>query len=379
MDAFVLNGTPYSRQQLLDGCPQAQVSTYERRVLQFCQQWLSGQETFTLQTSGSTGEPKTILLTRTQMVTSAHWTGQALGLQPGDRALVCLSVAYIAGMMMLVRGFELGLQLTVIDPVSRPLAAFAPARRFDFTAMVPLQLHETLHGNTYEGAILNDMQAVLIGGAPVSLALEEQSQRVQAPLYHTYGMTETVSHIALRRMNGPQRSERFMPFDEVRLGVDARGCLTITSALTRGETLYTNDLVEFHADGSFRWLGRIDNVINSGGVKVHIEQVERAIEAWLMHYQGGVYAERRFFVGPLAHSRLGHAVVAVIEGELDGREVAGAPAFTMALRTSLQQALTPYEIPQQVYFVPQLFETPTGKIDRGANLQRLATQQPGLP
>jgi O-succinylbenzoic acid--CoA ligase len=379
MDAFVLNDTPYSRQQLLDGCPQAQVSAYERRVLQFCQQWLSGQETFTLQTSGSTGQPKTILLTRTQMVTSAHWTGHALGLQPGDRALVCLSVAYIAGMMMLVRGFELGLHLTVIDPVSRPLAAFAPARRFDFTAMVPLQLHETLHGNAYEGAILNDMQAVLIGGAPVSLALEEHSQRVQAPLYHTYGMTETVSHIALRRLNGPQRSERFMPFDEVRLGVDARGCLTITSALTRGELLYTNDLVEFHADGSFRWLGRIDNVINSGGVKVHIEQVERAIEAWLMHSQGGVYAERRFFVGPLAHPRLGHAVVAVIEGELDGGEVAGAPAFTMALRTSLQQALTPYEIPRQVYFVPQLCETPTGKIDRGANLQRLAAPYPGLP
>src|SRR5215510_8831415 len=167
-------------------------------------------------------------------------------------------------------------------------------------------------------------------------------------------MTETVSHIALRRMNGPQRSERFMPFEEVRLGVDARGCLTITSALTRGELLCTNDLVEFHADGSFRWLGRIDNVINSGGVKVHIEQVERAIEAWLMYYQGGIYAERRFFVGPLAHPRLGQAVVAVIEGDLDSGEAAGVPAFTGALRTSLQQVLTPYEIPQQVYFAPQL-------------------------
>ena len=379
MDAFVLNGTSYSRQQLLDGCPQAQVRDYERRVLDFCQHWLSEQETFTLQTSGSTGQPKTILLTRAQMVTSAHWTGQALGLKPDYRALVCLSVTYIAGMMMLVRGFELGLHLTVLDPVSRPLASFAPTEQFDFTAMVPLQLYETLHGNVHERAILDGMKAVLIGGAPVSLALEEQVQRVQAPLYHTYGMTETVSHIALRRLNGPQRSDRFVPFDEVRLGVDARGCLTITSALTRGETLYTNDLVEFHADGSLRWLGRIDNVINSGGVKVHIEQVERVLEAYLLHYQGGVYAERRFFVGPLAHPRLGQAVVAVIEGELDGGEVAGTQAFTMALRTSLQQALTPYEIPQQVYFVPQLFETPTGKIDRGANLQRLAAQQPGLP
>jgi O-succinylbenzoic acid--CoA ligase len=279
-------------------------------------------------------------------------------------------------MMMLVRGFELGLHLTVIAPVSRPLALFAPVEHFDFTAMVPLQLHATLHGSVLERTILDGMKAVLIGGAPVNLALEEQLQQVQAPLYHTYGMTETVSHVALRRLNGPQRSERFVPFAEVRLGVDARGCLTITSALTRGETLATNDLVEFHADGSFRWLGRIDNVINSGGVKVHIEQVERVLEAYLLHYQGGVYAERRFFVGPLPHPRLGHVVVAVIEGEPYGGDAAAIPAFVTALRTSLQPALTLYEIPRQVFFVPHLLETPTGKIDRGANIKRLVAQPP---
>jgi O-succinylbenzoic acid--CoA ligase len=379
MDSFILNGRTYSRQQLLDGRAQAQASDYERRVLQFCQQWLAGQETFTLQTSGSTGQPKAIQLTRAQMVTSAHWTGQALGLQPGDRALVCLSAAYIAGMMMLVRGFELGLQVTVIDPVGRPLAQFPPTARFDFTAMVPSQLHETLHGAPHEGAILDAMKGVLIGGAPISLALEEHSQRVRAPLYHTYGMTETVSHIALRRFNGPQRSDRFIPFDEVRLGLDARGCLTITSALTRGETLQTNDLVELQADGSFRWLGRIDNVINSGGVKVHIEKVERALEAWLLHYQAGVYAERRFFVGPLAHARLGHAVVAVIEGEPCGDAATGAAALEAALRTHVRQTLTPYEVPRKVYFVPRLLETPTGKIDRGANLQQIAALHPALP
>jgi O-succinylbenzoic acid--CoA ligase len=279
-------------------------------------------------------------------------------------------------MMMLVRGFELGLHLTVIAPVSRPLARFAPAEHFDFTAMVPLQLHATLHGHAHERAILDGMKAVLIGGAPVSLALEEQLQRVQAPLYHTYGMTETVSHIALRRLNGPQRSDRFVPFADVRLDVDARGCLTITSALTLGKTLSTNDLVEFHTDGSLRWLGRIDNVINSGGVKIHIEQVERALEAYLLHYQGGVYAERRFCVGPFPHLRLGQVVVALIEGEPCGSDATTASAFTTALRTALQPALTPYEIPRQVFFVPQFLETRTGKIDRSANLQRLVAQHP---
>jgi O-succinylbenzoic acid--CoA ligase len=368
----MLNGTLYMLPRLSEALADTQVSDYERRVLQFCQQWLTGQSTFTVHTSGSTGQPKAIFLTRTQMATSARWTASALSLQPGDRALVCLSVDYIAGMMMIVRGLELGLHLAITDPVSQPLAQFPPTTHFDFTAMVPLQLHETLHGSPHELAILHRMKGILIGGAPVSRALEEQAQQVTAPLYHTYGMTETVSHIALRRMNGPQRSDCFVPFDEVGLGLDARGCLTITSALTRGETLQTNDLVEFQADGSFRWLGRIDNVINSGGVKVQIEKVETALEVWLLHYKDGTYADRRFFVGPLAHPHLGQAVVAVVEGGPgDGRAVI-APEVEAALRAQLQQTLTPYEIPRKVYFVGQLLETPTGKIDRRANLERVA-------
>src|SRR5262249_53241487 len=197
---------------------------------------------------------------------------------------------------------------------------------------------------------------------------------VRAPLYHTYGMTETVSHIALRRLNGPERSDRFVAFDDVRLGLDARGCLTITSALTRGETLVTNDLVALQADGAFQWLGRIDNVTKSGGVKLHIEKVERALEAWLLRYQDGRYAERRFFVGPLAHARLGQAVVAVIEGPPLAEQASGAVPLQTALRPHLPPPLTPYEMPHNVYFVLQLRETPTGKIDRRATLQQLAAQ-----
>lgn len=372
MATLVLHDTSYTQQQLCAGVDRAPCHDYAQRVLQFCQQWLCGQETFTLHTSGSTGQPKTILLTRAQMVTSAHWTGQALGLQAGDHALVCLSATYIAGMMMLVRGFELGLHLTVIDPVSSPLAAFTPPAHFDFTAMVPLQLQETLHGPAHARALLDGMKGVLIGGAPVSVALEAQLQTVQAPLYHTYGMTETVSHIALRRLNGPHRSTDFTPFREVGLGVDARGCLTITSTLTRGETLYTNDLVTLHPDGSFRWLGRIDNVVNSGGVKVHIEQVERVLEAWLLHYRAGEYAHCRFFVGALPHTRLGQEVVVLFEDTASTDETTRAAEVTTALRVALRPVLAPYAIPRQAYFVPKFLETPTGKIDRGATLARLA-------
>jgi O-succinylbenzoic acid--CoA ligase len=340
--------------------------------VQFAQQWLSGQEAFTVQTSGSTGKPKPILLTRRQMVTSARLTGQVVGLQPGDQALVCVSVAYIAGIMMLVRGFELGLHLTIVDPVSQPLAQFPSTTHFDFTAMIPLQLQETLQGALHARTILDGMKGILIGGAPVSQMLEDRLQGITAPIYHTYGMTETVSHIALRRLNGPQRSACYMPFDGVHLGQDERGCLTITSVLTRGETLQTNDLVEVYADGSFRWLGRIDNVINSGGVKVQIEKVETVIEAWLARYQEGRYADRRFFVAALPDSRLGQMVIAAIEGEPFGGGKTLSPEMTATIRHMLQQVLTPYEIPRQWYFLSRFLETPTGKIDRLANLQHLA-------
>jgi O-succinylbenzoic acid--CoA ligase len=186
-------------------------------------------------------------------------------------------------------------------------------------------------------------------------------------------MTETVSHIALRRLNGPQRSACYVPFDGVRLGQDERGCLTITSALSRGKTLHTNDLVEVYPNGSFRWLGRIDNVINSGGVKVQIEKVETALEAWLARYQEGRYADRRFFVGALPDSRLGQMVIAAIEGAPFGGGKTLSSGMTATIRHMLQHVLTPYEIPRQWYFLPRFLETPTGKIDRSANLQRLAT------
>jgi O-succinylbenzoic acid--CoA ligase len=310
------------------------------------------------------------------MVTSANLTCRALGIEPGDRAFVCVSVEFIAGMMMLVRGFEMGLHMTIVDPVSRPLAALPAKSRFELTAMVPLQLHETLQADAHERAILNAMKGFLIGGAPVSMALAQQLQQIEAPMYHTYGMTETVSHIALKRLNGPERSDCFRPFDGVDLGLDERGCLRIVSALTRGETLQTNDLAELYADGSFRWLGRIDNVINSGGVKVQTEKVETALEAWLLAYQGGAQANRRFFVGALAHARLGQAVVAVIEGRPFEDQNAASPGLENTLRQHLQQVLTAYEVPRKVYFIDKLIETPTGKIDRRSNLEHIATQFP---
>jgi O-succinylbenzoic acid--CoA ligase len=342
-------------------------SPYELHTLRFCRQWLAGQASFVLNTSGSTSRPKAIALTRAQMSASARLTGQALGLQAGDKALVCLSTEYIAGIMMLVRGLELGLALTVSTPIRNPLLGFPDDTVFDFAAFVPLQLQEILT-TTPAKKILNRMRAALVGGAPINEDLLRQIKALDAPVYHTYGMTETVSHIALRRLNGPQASEYFTPLDGVEISLNPQGCLVVQSVLTGNRTLVTHDRVELRPDGSFRWLGRIDNVINTGGFKVQVETVESALAKLLPAYPQ--LAGRRFFIGPLADPQFDQAVVAVIEG------LPVAPEILAEIRARLRAGwLHDYEVPRYFYFQPRLLETPTGKIDRRANLAIIKNRQ----
>lgn len=329
--------------------------------LRFVWQWLSGQTTFSLTTSGSTGAPRPIHLTRAQMQASARATGAALGLQPGDHALVCLNPAFVAGVMMLVRGLELGLRLTVIAPTSRPLGGGLSAEsRFDFTAFVPLQLHSTLR-HAEDTARLNQMKGVLIGGAALSPTLAQEAQHVVAPLYHTYGMTETVSHIALRRINGPQAETLFTPLPGVTCQLDERGCLMVRGPMTADAWVTTNDRVDITADGRLRWLGRIDHVINSGGVKVQAEEVEEALQRLL--------PEQRLCVLGLPDERLGQCVTAVIEG---------APFDTATLQAQLAGQLAAYAAPRRFEFRPHLPLTPSGKIDRPALLALLLQGAPAM-
>lgn len=345
--------------------PDLTLSDNAQAALSFCRAWLSRQAEFVLHTSGSTGAPKPITVGREQMIASAQATGQALGLRAGQHALVCLPTQYIAGRMMLVRGLVLNLPMTVVEPASDPLPGLATGRHFDFTALVPLQLQTILAGSAPGIALLDQMHAILIGGGPVSPELVERLQVIRAPIYHTYGMTETVSHVALRRLNGPTASDNFTPLPGVQLGLDERGCLTIRAPMTRGELLVTNDLVDLHRDGSFRWLGRWDNVINSGGVKVQVEKVEAALEKVLPTVAAGQLVGRAFFVGPLPDERLGQVVTLVVEGEPFAAELQNT------LQVALQPYLTRYEIPRRFVAMAQLQRTPTGKIERLANLQKL--------
>jgi O-succinylbenzoic acid--CoA ligase len=364
------------------------LSENERAALSFCQRWLGGAEEFVVHTSGSTGAPKPITLRREQMLASAQATGEALGLRAGMRALVCLPVRYIAGQMMLVRGLVLGLAMTVVEPAGDPLAGLPDDVTFDFTAVVPLQLQALLDGPPGYEDRLNRMQAILVGGATVSAALEQQTQALTAPVYHTYGMTETATHIALRRLNGPGASPVFHPLPGVEIAVDDRGCLRVKGPMTLDQWLQTNDLVEIIPSNlptplplrgasqppatchlpprTFRWLGRWDNVINSGGVKVQVEVVEAAVEqAWLAL---GL-AEQRFFVAGVPDERLGEAVTLVIEGAPLATEV------EEVLLADISTRLDRFQRPRGAVYRTQLVETATGKIDRQASQDTAADEE----
>ena len=324
---------------------------YEQKVIDFCQKWLVGQQEFVLKTSGSTGEPKPINLTRNQMIASAKLTGKTFGLNEGDSALVCLNVEYIAGIMMLVRGMELGLKLTIVEPSGNPLQNLENSG-FDFYAFVPLQLHNILE-NDKNIEFLNKSKAIIVGGAAVNEVLEKEVQKINVPVYSTYGMTETVSHIAIRRLNGVNKNDNFQVLEGVIIGIDDRNCLNIIAEASNNLLIQTNDIVEIINEKEFQLIGRFDNIINSGGVKIQLEKVEKLIENEIK-----ILNPKRYFAYGILDEKLGQKLVLFVEGETVN------PDLKNTFLINIQSVLSKYEIPKEIYFVERFMETATGKIDK---------------
>lgn len=348
-----LSQSTYSRQEILAGHFDTSLP-HEKEVLAFCRAWFQGQEHFIVHTSGSTGTPKSITLNRRQMETSAQQTLAALRLPAGASALLCMNPAYIGGKMMLVRAMEGRMQLQVVEASADPLAQLRPESTFHFTALVPLQLEAVLQ-NSHSRALLKKAQAVLVGGAAVSQQLRQALHPFSATaFYSTYGMTETVSHIALQRLNGSEAQEVFQAFPDITLGQDARGCLTIQGAVTASQSVVTNDVVALIDSHRFRWLGRADNIINSGGIKIQLEKTERLAEKLLLE----IGHQRNLFAWGLAHSQLGQQLVLLVEGP-------PLPEETEASwKQQFRQQLDKYAQPKQIFYVPQFKLTPSGKIQK---------------
>ena len=309
---------------------------FEKPVGNFLLDWFDSKSYIEMQTSGSTGTPKLIRVDKQAMVNSALATGDFFELHAGNKALQCLPVKYVAGKMMLIRAIVLGLDLDYVAPSSHPMEGLE--EKYDFVAMVPLQAQNSLKE-------LRNVKKLIVGGARINSALEKELMKLPTQVFETYGMTETITHIAAKRVG----DKLFTVLPDVTISYDDRNCLVIHAPkIIAEETVVTNDLVELVNENQFKFLGRIDNVINSGGIKILPEQVEQKLDGKL---------DRRFFITSKEDLELGEKVVLVIEGE------------SFDVDPKVFDCLDKYEHPKELIFVSKFIETENGKVIRNASLK----------
>lgn len=335
----------------------------------FLQQWHDASSTMEVRTSGSTGTPKLIRVEKSRMLASARMTCDFLNLKSGESALLCMSLDYIAGKMMVVRSLERGLRLMCVEPSGHPLCraniqALGPSSRcicpdIDLAAMVPLQVWNTLQVPEEKEALCRHVRHLIIGGGAIAPELEQELCALPMHVWSSYGMTETLSHIALRRVG----ETWYTPLPGITLEQDSEGCLIIDAPALCPGRLFTNDIVQLDCSGQcFRVVGRRDNTVCSGGIKIQIEEVE----AWL-HDMG----MRHVAVTWRKDSRLGQALVYLTTKDIDISRL--RPADTTLPYPIPERPDSRYWLPRDIIRVPELPLTPTGKPDR-ARAQKIAAE-----
>ncbi|MBT8265197.1 MAG: AMP-binding protein [Bacteroidia bacterium] len=323
---------------------------FEKEIGDFLLDWLDHKDHVVVQTSGSTGRAKRIKLSKQSMVNSAIETGNYFGLGPGDAALMCLPARFIAGKMMLVRAIMLGLELDTIQPAST--IVIAPRKKYKFCAMLPMQLQQSLK-------YINQFHTIIVGGAPVHPQLINAIQDSRTSIYETYGMTETITHIAVKKLNKFKSDEDkatslFNALPNVQLSQDKHGCLMINAEHLFKGTVKTKDIVKLHSETQFEWLGRFDNIINSGGHKLNPERIEEKIASTV---------SSPFIVSSESDKTLGEKLILIVEGSEN------------KIALSKIKGLSAFEKPKQVYHLPKFIRTATGKIHRKDTLKLLKTNR----
>jgi o-succinylbenzoate---CoA ligase len=344
---FKINGFHFDKEALFQLAYSSikEGSEFDKELGAFLLDWLDDSETIQLTTSGTTGAPKNITISKHAMVHSAVATGNFFNLHPQDKALLCLPPRYIAGKMMIVRALIIGLELEILTPSSH-LDDLLPDRIFDFVALVPLQAENSLDK-------LHQFKKIIIGGAKVSDDLANKLRGINSEIYETYGMTETITHIAAKKIG----EEYFNTLEHVNITVDNRNCLVINALSISEENIITNDIVEIYSEKQFKWLGRYDNVINSGGIKLFPEQIETKLASKIAN---------RFFIAGKPDVVLGSKVILVIEGN---EQIVSSTIF---------DSLDKFEKPKEVHFVSEFIETETNKINRIQTLDKIKLQNNSL-
>lgn len=352
---FKWNGKSYSKTQLLrlsDSYIQSN-TRYLQDIGRFFIQWFNDQDQIEVQTSGSTGQPQKMSVKKQYMVNSAKATNNFFDLPAQTTALLCLPATYIAGKLMLVRALVLGWEIDSIRPQSNPLRENKKA--YDFCAMTPYQLQHSI-------AELHRVKKIMVGGGMLSKKLFQRIQSLPSKIYETYAMTETLTHIAARQINGLAELQipPFQLLDHVSITQDKHQCLIIKAPKVSDKIIHTHDIVELVSPTKFYLKGRLDNVINTGGIKVHPEEVEQQL---------GPYLDARFFVSGLRDETLGEKVVLFIEGNLSKEELQ-----RLEQRIKESSPLHPYQRPKEIFCLPHFMETHSGKIKRQATVDLSHTQ-----
>jgi o-succinylbenzoate---CoA ligase len=352
IDTININGIFYDRKSIKN--LYADISSTDQwvqAIVEFLTNWFNSEDYIISKTSGSTGKPKEIYIPKTSMIESAKSTIAFLNLEKNQTALLCLSPENIGGKMMLVRAIVQNLKIIIVKPSLNPLGFLKENETIDFAAMTPLQIKCVLENNSVSK--INNIKKLILGGAPLSKEIENNLQKISSEVYETFGMTETISHIALRRVNGTNASKNFKALKGVQLGLDNRNCLTVHAPKILKKDIVTNDIVEFHDINCFKWLGRIDNIINSGGIKIIPELLELKVST--------IY-NKPFFITGLKDAKFGEKVTMIIEGEdLDS-------VTKLLLLNSLKEILPKNHAPKEIISIVNFLKTPNGKIKRKETL-----------
>ncbi len=310
----------------------------------------NGDKDFEFKTSGSTGKPKSIFFKRNQLEISANQTIDFFGLTVDDVLLCPFSMDYVAAKMMVARAFFLNATLVFTGPTGNPFL-LSDLPNVSFAALVPLQLNKVIE-NEDSLCQLNRVKNVIIGGAPVSQNLEDRIRDlIECKIYQTYGMTETLTHVAVRNLK--EKSANYFALNGVKLQVNQNSCLRIKSPVNN-QWLQTNDVVALNKNG-FEWKGRFDNVINSGAFKISIDSVESSLY--------GLGFENQLFICGIESELLGEECAIVTVSDIKDEIVK---------KIDLAQ-LHPYEKPKKIVFVNEFPINQNGKIMR-SELKNLALQ-----
>lgn len=336
---IIIEGVTYSAKDF------ATIRTFENDLFRddlysFLHDWFSDKSTLTVQTSGSTGIPKKMQVEKDRMMQSARLTCSFLGLKAGDKALLCMDLKYIGAKMVVVRSLIAGLDLYITTPCGNPLKN--DTTQYDFAAMVPMQVFNSIQDKKQKQR-LSRIKHLIIGGGAIDPQIAGEIQQFPNHVYSTYGMTETLSHIALRKLNGQDSSDRYYPFESVSLSLSSEQTLIIDAPLVNTERLQTNDIAELFEDGSFRIIGRKDNIINSGGIKIQIEEIETLLKDCI---------SGNFAISSIPDPKFGEVVVLVTDKETNIDE------------PQIESILPPYFIPKRIIQIDQIPLNENGKISR---------------